>query len=213
MEVFFKIDIFIIKLFMKHLFNDISREEKQRILEMHGIKKPLINEAPTDESISPYCMKCNQPDISCQKGKLSPQNINRLASRLKTEIAKPAEISLRDVIGGKFKKVITILEDLASPVGNPGSGGNFHDFCAVSTEYQKLNSTDLCTDLGRLGRKESASLKGILDMLEVVPCVKPVIKKPVKKPIKKTTPIKKPVIQKPPIYLPPKKGTSDFDIM
>lgn len=29
---------------MKHLFNDISREEKQRILEMHGIKKPLILE-------------------------------------------------------------------------------------------------------------------------------------------------------------------------
>lgn len=191
---------------MKHLFNDISREEKQRILEMHGVKKPLINEAPTDESISPYCMKCNQPDISCQKGKLSPQNINMLASQLKTEIAKPAEISLRDVIGGKFKKVITILENLKS------SGGNFHDFCAVSTEYQKLNSTDLCTDLGRLGRKESASLKGILDMLEVVPCVKQKI--PVKKPvIKKRTPIKKRVIQKPPISLPPKKGTSDFDIM
>jgi hypothetical protein len=29
---------------MKHLFNDISREEKQRILEMHGVKKPLILE-------------------------------------------------------------------------------------------------------------------------------------------------------------------------
>jgi hypothetical protein len=29
---------------MKHLFNDISREEKQRILEMHGAKKPLILE-------------------------------------------------------------------------------------------------------------------------------------------------------------------------
>jgi hypothetical protein len=29
---------------MKHLFNDISREEKQRILEMHGVKKPLISE-------------------------------------------------------------------------------------------------------------------------------------------------------------------------
>lgn len=183
---------------MKHLFNDISREEKQRILEMHGVKKPLINEAPTDESISSYCMKCNQPDISCQKGKLSPQNINMLASQLKTEIAKPAEISLRDVIGDKFKKVITILENLKS------SGGNFHDFCAVSTEYQKLNSTDLCTDLGRLGRKESASLKGILDMLEVVPCVKPVIKKPIKKLIKKTQ------IKRPPIFFPPKKRDLRF---
>jgi hypothetical protein len=29
---------------MKHLFNDISREEKQRILEMHGVKKTLISE-------------------------------------------------------------------------------------------------------------------------------------------------------------------------
>jgi len=29
---------------MKNLFNDISKEEKQRILEMHGIKKPLILE-------------------------------------------------------------------------------------------------------------------------------------------------------------------------
>ena len=29
---------------MKHLFNDISREEKQRILEMHRVKKPLILE-------------------------------------------------------------------------------------------------------------------------------------------------------------------------
>ena len=29
---------------MKHLFNDIPQSEKQRILEMHGVKKNLISE-------------------------------------------------------------------------------------------------------------------------------------------------------------------------
>jgi hypothetical protein len=186
---------------MKHLFNDISREEKQRILEMHGVKKPLINEDSTDEDFSPYCMRCNQPDISCQRGKLSPQNINMLASQLKAEISKPADISLRDITGGKFRKVIKIIENLKA------SGGNFHDFCAVSAEYQKSSSTDLCTDLGRLGRKESASLKGVLDMLETVPCKRQ--QTPIKKPVKRTTPIQKPPIQRPPISIPPRKGTGD----
>jgi hypothetical protein len=33
---------------MKHLFNDIPKSEKQRILEMHGVKRNLVNESDTE---------------------------------------------------------------------------------------------------------------------------------------------------------------------
>jgi hypothetical protein len=39
---------------MKHLFNDISREEKQRILEMHGVKKNLISEQSNQGDKVPF---------------------------------------------------------------------------------------------------------------------------------------------------------------
>ena len=34
---------------MKNLFNDISRQEKNRILEMHGVKRNRINESQQEE--------------------------------------------------------------------------------------------------------------------------------------------------------------------
>jgi hypothetical protein len=37
---------------MKNLFNDISQEEKNRVLEMHSVKKTVISEQPKKPSTS-----------------------------------------------------------------------------------------------------------------------------------------------------------------
>jgi hypothetical protein len=191
---------------MKHLFNDISREEKQRILEMHGVKKPLINEGVTNLAITDFCTACNEPENKCGQGKMSTDSINRFAATLG-----------RILRGGGDKKGLLGLGGLnTAPVvdvfNQLSQYGNFHDFCALVNQYDTSNPFTLCNDLSsKVKERDMATIIEKLNLLypnTVIPCKKQ--QTPIKKPVKKTTPIKKPVIQRPPITIPPRKGGETF---
>jgi len=89
---------------MKHLFNDISKSEKDRILEMHGTKKSVIRESFDFSKIVDAITSCASDNhitvpqackslTSGQQG--SDMNPNALANCLKglKEVANPNFIS------------------------------------------------------------------------------------------------------------------------
>jgi len=189
---------------MKHLFNDISREEKQRILEMHGVKRNLIKEELTDTSILNFCTKCNEPENQCGTPKMSPDTINKFSAELVSILGGGAPKKGLLGLGGKdYSRVSAIFQQIQNE-------GNFLDFCSLSKQYGNGNDVlNLCTDLD--SKLDGNNKRAVLQSLNVlVNTIQPCKKTPVKKTIrKKTTPIKKPVIQKPPITIPPRKGTGD----
>lgn len=88
---------------MKHLFNDISKSEKERILEMHGTKKTL-NEQPTDlKDVFQSVEMC------ARKNNLSmPESCQRLKSNT----------NIPDMNPNALKDCITKLAEQSNPVGN-----------------------------------------------------------------------------------------------
>ena len=190
---------------MKHLFNDISKAEKQRILEMHGVKRNLISEAPTDTSIINFCTDCNQPQNKCGTAKLSSDSINKFSARLVTLLGGGAPMKKVNIFKKEpdYSEVVSIFQQLQY-------SGNFLDFCNMSSQYGNGGDVlGLCNALDKV-LDETSKLK-VLESLNILkntiqPCEtpKPVSNtktkkktKPVQKPIKKQTPIGNPPISKP----------------
>jgi len=181
---------------MKHLFNDIPQSEKQRILEMHGVKKSIISEETTDTSILNFCSKCNEPENICGTKKMSPDTLNKFSAELVTILSGGAPKKGILGLGGKnYSRVVDIFKQLQNE-------GNFLDFCDLSKQYGNGGDVlSLCNDLN--SKLDSDSKRSVIEVLNILvntiqPCQRKVIKKPIqKKPIKKN-PIVTPPIKKPP---------------
>lgn len=179
---------------MKHLFNDISESEKSRILEMHGVKKNVISEETTDNSILNFCSKCNEPENKCGTKKMSPDTVNKFSAELVTILSGGVKNKGLLGLGGKnYSRVVDIFKQLQNE-------GNFLDFCDLSSQYGNGGDVlSLCNDLN--SKLDSGSKRSVIEVLNILvntiqPCVKkttPIKKKPIQK-----TPIKKSPIVRPP---------------
>jgi hypothetical protein len=90
----------LIKFIMKNLFNDLSSQEKQRILEMHGIKRDLIKEqVTTGVSVNTCYQITNDADKKIYKVKVTDAHTNYVIGDLtddKGVVYQGREISLQD---------------------------------------------------------------------------------------------------------------------
>lgn len=90
---------------MKHLFNDIDKSEKQRILEMHGVKQ--INEG---EEGALECIKKilgqNSGDLSADKLKVIADVTNACADNMATLGCMQAAGKAAMTLGGDVIKLV-----------------------------------------------------------------------------------------------------------
>ena len=129
-EVFF-IDIYIKNISMKNLFNNISQEEKNRILEMHSGKKNVISEQidPWSNILSGSSQKAvRQFFDSCGNSRQSPNNTNEIVDRIYKAVQGPG--TDEDSIFG----ALTATKD-------------FNTFCSAVKNYKTTYGTDLYSDL------------------------------------------------------------------
>jgi hypothetical protein len=123
---------------MKHLFNDISKSEKDRILEMHGTKKSILRESfdfskiidaitscASDNNIT-VPQACKSLTSGQQGGDMNPNALVNCIKGLKT-VANPGffscvkEKSGVDISSGDIKNM---LEKGVETLKNIFGGGN-----------------------------------------------------------------------------------------
>jgi hypothetical protein len=139
---------------MKNLFNNISQEEKNRILEMHSSKKNVVSEQTSDQVVNVVAgavgggigalitsanLIANGAGTSDQKVKA----LCNLCKKSKTQVTQTGNRmadAIRDSVQGmgtNEKKINNVFTSLRS----------FDDFCSLVRAYQASYSTDLYSDL------------------------------------------------------------------
>ena len=115
---------------MKNLFNNISQEEKSRILEMHSGKKNVVNEQTAIANVlSGSSQKAvKQVFDSCRNAGQSPNNTNK-------------------IVDGIYKAVQGMGTNEDSIFAALTATKDFNTFCSAVKNYKTTYGTDLYTDL------------------------------------------------------------------
>jgi hypothetical protein len=173
---------------MKNLFNNMLESEKQRILEMHGIKRTVLSEAPTDTSLLNFCTKCNEKENICGKNKMSPDTVNKFSAELVSIFGGGAPKKGLLGLGGKdYSRVVDIFKQMENEA-------NFLDFCSLSKQFGNGNNVlTLCETLN--SKLDSESKRKVLYSLNILvnsiqPCGGGKSTKRTSTPKKQTTPQK-----------------------
>ena len=130
-SLFFFIDIYIKNISMKNLFNNISQEEKNRILEMHSGKKNVVNEQTVASNVlSGSSQKAvKQVFDSCRNiPSASTSNTNQLVDMI-------------------YKAIQGMGTDETAIMKAFSSMGTITNFCAVNDGYRKTYGNTLFSDL------------------------------------------------------------------
>ena len=134
-SLFFFIDIYIKNISMKNLFNNISQEEKNRILEMHSGKKNVISEQNNAGiSIAGNVLfgssqkAVKQVFDSCRNAGQSPNNTNK-------------------IVDGIYRAVQGMGTNEASIFAALTATKDFNTFCSAVKNYKTTYGTDLYSDL------------------------------------------------------------------
>ena len=115
---------------MKNLFNNISQEEKNRILEMHSGKKNVISEQlPLPNVLLGSSQKAvKQVFDSCRNAGQSPNNTNK-------------------IVDGIYRAVQGMGTNEASIFAALTATKDFNTFCSAVKNYKTTYGTDLYSDL------------------------------------------------------------------
>ena len=143
---------------MKNLFNNISQEEKSRILEMHSGKKNVVNEQTAIANVlSGSSQKAvKQVFDSCRNAGQSPNNTNK-------------------IVDGIYRAVQGMGTNEASIFAALTATKDFNTFCSAVKNYKTTYGTDLYSDLDGDIDEETvwAQISRVLRGLQQAPVAKP----------------------------------------
>ena len=203
-SLFFFIDIYIKNISMKNLFNNISQEEKNRILEMHSGKKNVVSEQTSDQVVNVVAgavgggigALITSADLIANGAGTSDQKVKALCNlckKSKTQVTQTGNRmadAIRDSVQGmgtNEKQIINVFKSLRS----------FDDFCSLVRAYQASYSTDLYSDL-------DADIDSESEWVTIFRPIRDLLLKAKQQVVKPTTQTTPPVKPKPSNFVDPK---------